>query len=59
MGVKYDYGIWCTVLDELHRGPMLKETAEWWIETWLEDGGKDGVFYIVRRPIVITEWEKV
>lgn len=53
---EYDYGIWHNREDYLHRGPMTASEARIWIDDWLDDGGRSGIWSIVRRPV--GEWEK-
>lgn len=59
---KYEYGIeW---VDEDMRdpdGPHREYDSRWkalsFLGSWLEDGGKPGVFKVIRRPV--GEWEEV
>lgn len=40
---------------DCHRGPMRKDEAEKWIQSWIEDGGKEDLFVMIRRPI--AKWK--
>ena len=52
----YEYGILHDrVRDEPHRVGMTEIEAERWIRDWLDDGGKGGVFKIIRRPVGLWE----
>lgn len=56
--MEYEYGIMMRwYKDEPHRSNMTKEEAEAWLNDWLMDGGKEGIFWIIRRPK--GAWEKV
>jgi hypothetical protein len=52
---------WCVMLhsypQEPHRGPMSEGDAREWVRSVVEDGIRDGAFYVARRPV--GAWEKV
>lgn len=60
---EYEYGISRNLLYELaeygepHRAGMTEKAAQQWLAEWVEDGGKEGIFSIVRRPV--GRWESV
>lgn len=35
---------------------MTEKQATEWITTWIEDGGIDGVFSVIKRPL--PDWEE-
>ena len=51
----HEYGIQHAYLEPsdapVHRDGFTKEEAEKWIEGWLEDGGFEGMWYIIVRPL--------
>ena len=52
---EYEYGIgW---RDEIHRTGMTEDEAAEWVAEWNEDGGRPGVFHVIRR--VLGPWETV
>ena len=40
-----------------HREHMTEEEARRWLQEWVDDDGKPGVFVMIRRPI--GSWEVV
>lgn len=58
--MKYIWGVWCTVDNELHRDNMDEQEARWWVRTWNEDlapNAKPDIFVVCRRPV--GDWEIV
>lgn len=53
----FEYGITMKGRAGIHRNKMTREQAEQFVSEWLEDGGPDDIFTIVRRPV--GEWEPV
>lgn len=49
-----EYGIMMYGISGLARGPMTEGQAQDWIESFVEDGGREDVFYIVSREV--GEW---
>lgn len=55
MDVRYEYGIWSNRDNVLHRDGMSEPGADDWVDEWLDNGGKPGVFRVVRRAV--GPWE--
>ena len=54
--MRYEYGIKVTRPGNVHREGMTREEAMEWVEGWEEDGGKSGLFIVIRRAI--GSWEE-
>lgn len=52
---KYEYAVFISRENEPHREHLTEQAAHEWIQEWLDDGGKPGIFHIMRRKI--GEWE--
>jgi hypothetical protein len=54
--VIYEYGIQQLKRpEEPHRAGMTRDEAEGWLADWLNDGGKQDVFRVIRRTL--GPWE--
>lgn len=52
-----EWGI--SLCGEVHRDEMTEAGARGFIADWVEDGGKPGVFSLIRRCFWVTPWEEV
>lgn len=62
--MKYEYGIAHHTQDidsdevrTTHRQGMTEAQVDKWISGWEDDGGKEGAFVKIRRPV--SDWEIV
>lgn len=54
----YEYGIfWKQIEANPHRDGLTEEEAREWVESWLDDGGAEDTFIIVKRAL--GPWEVV
>jgi hypothetical protein len=54
---EYEWGVRCEHYAEIHKGPVSEQEARDWIQERIDEGGREGSFILVRRPV--GTWEKV